>query len=63
MAKPANKNRARRSARSKAAATAAAAKVKFCPGCGFQLRDNGTCPNTRPPCKFGGARPPDDAEA
>jgi hypothetical protein len=39
------------------AAVSANPKKKFCCNCGFLLRANGTCPNTDPPCDFGGAVP------
>jgi hypothetical protein len=29
----------------------------FCCGCGFELLPEGTCPNTNPPCDFGGDIP------
>lgn len=53
MAKPRTSKKPRRAARS----AAAAPKPRFCCFCGFKLKASGTCPNSNPPCAYGGAVP------
>jgi hypothetical protein len=54
MAKPRTSKPKPRASRRVAAP---APKARFCCFCGFKLKSNGTCPNSNPPCDWGGQVP------